>query len=227
MSFVVTPEAYARFMGRYAEPLADVFVAFAGVDAGDKVLDVGCGSGALTAHLLSIGAEVAAIDPSPPFIDAIRASFPDVDVREGTAEKLPHETGCFDAALAQLVVHFMTDPVVGIRQMARVTRRDGVVAACVWDGPTGALAPFWDAVHVIDPEAEDEALLSGAHTGHLTELFKAAGLRDVEEDSISVDVVHPTFEEWWEPYTFGVGPAGDYVQRLDDDGSCTCRISGS
>jgi SAM-dependent methyltransferase len=216
VSFVVPPEAYARFMGRYAEPLAEVFVAFAGVDVGDKVLDVGCGPGALTAHLLSVGAEVTAIDPSPPFIDAIRVRFPDVDVRRGTAEELPYDTAAFDAALAQLVVHFMTDPVVGVRQMARVTRRGGVIAACVWDGPNGALAPFWDAVHMIDPEVEDEALLSGARMGHLTELFEAAGLRDVEEDSIAVDVVHPTFEEWWEPYTYGVGPAGDYVQRLDD-----------
>ena len=198
------------------------FVAFAKVDADHRVLDVGCGPGALTAHLLSVGAEVAAIDPSPPFIEAIRARFPGIDVRLGTAEEMPYETADFDAALAQLVVHFMTDPVVAVRQMARVTRRGGVVAACVWDGPTGALAPFWDAVHVIDPEAEDEALLSGAHGGHLTELFGAAGLRDVEEDSISVDVVHPTFEEWWEPYTYGVGPAGDYVQRLDDD--ATARL---
>jgi SAM-dependent methyltransferase len=218
VSFVVPPEAYARFMGRYADPLAEVFVAFAGVGVGDKVLDVGCGPGALTAHLLSIGAEVAAIDPSPPFIDAIRQRCPDVDVRQGSAEELPYGTASFNVALAQLVVHFMTDPVIGIRQMARVTRRGGVVAACVWDGPTGALAPFWDAVHMIDPEAQDEALLSGAHRGHLTELFDAAGLRDVEEDSIAVDVVHPTFAEWWQPYTYGVGPAGDYVQRLDDDG---------
>jgi SAM-dependent methyltransferase len=218
VSFAVPPEAYARFMGRYAEPLARAFLAFAGVQAGDKVLDVGCGPGALTAHLLSVGAEVAAVDPSPPFVDAIRVRFPDVDVRLGTAEDLPYGTAAFDAALAQLVVHFMADPLVGIRQMARVTRRGGVIAACVWDGPTGALAPFWDAVHVIDPEAEDEALLSGAHVGHLTELFEAAGLRDVEEVSIAVDYVHPTFEEWWEPYTLGVGPAGDYVQRLDDDG---------
>jgi SAM-dependent methyltransferase len=218
VSFVVPPEAYARFMGRYAEPLARAFGAFVGVEAGDKVLDVGCGPGALTAHLLSLGAEVAAIDPSPPFVDAIRLRFPDVDVRRGTAEDLPYGTAAFDAALAQLVVHFMADPVVGIRQMARVTRRGGVIAACVWDGPTGALAPFWDAVHVIDPEVEDEALLSGACMGHLTDLFEAAGLRDVEEDSIAVDFVHPTFEEWWEPYTLGVGPAGDYVQRLDEDG---------
>ena len=205
-------------MGRYAEPLARAFGAFAGVEAGDKVLDVGCGPGALTAHLLSVGAEVAAVDPSPPFVDAIRERFPAVDVRRGTAEDLPYDTAAFDAALAQLVVHFMMDPLVGIGQMARVTRRGGVIAACVWDGPTGALAPFWDAVHVIDPEAEDEALLSGARMGHLTDLFEAAGLRDVEEVSIAVDYVHPTFEEWWEPYTLGVGPAGDYVQRLDEDG---------
>ncbi|MDT5095670.1 MAG: hypothetical protein QOH60_5033 [Mycobacterium sp.] len=217
VSFIVSPEAYARFMGRYAEPLAQVFTAFAQVGVGDKVLDVGCGPGALTARLLSVGAKVAAIDPSPPFIDAIRARFPDIDVRLGTAEEMPYDTAAFDAALAQLVVHFMTDPVVAVRQMARVTRRGGVIAACVWDGPTGALAPFWNAVHEIDPEAEDEALLSGARMGHLTELFEAAGLRDVEEVPIAAEVVHPTFEEWWEPYTYGVGPAGDYVQQLDDD----------
>jgi SAM-dependent methyltransferase len=205
-------------MGRYADPLAEVFATFAGVGKGDTVLDVGCGPGALTSRLLSIGAKVAAIDPSPPFIEAMRARFPDVDVRSGTAEELPYETASFDAALAQLVVHFVADPAVALGQMARVTKPGGVIAACVWDGPTGALAPFWDAVHAIDPDAQDEALLSGAHKGHLTQLFSAAGLQDVSEDAVAVDVVHPTFEEWWEPYTYGVGPAGDYVQRLDPNG---------
>lgn len=218
MGFIVPPDAYTRFMGRYAAPLAEVFVAFTGVGAGDDVLDVGCGPGALTARLLAVGADVAAIDPSPPFIDGIRERFPDIDARLGTAEELPYDTASFDAALAQLVVHFMTDPVVGVRQMARVTRHGGTVAACVWDGPTGALAPFWDAVHLVDPEAKDEALLSGTRAGHLTEIFEAAGLREVKEGPISVDVMHPTFEEWWEPYTYGVGPAGDYVQKLDGDG---------
>jgi SAM-dependent methyltransferase len=217
VSFAVSPQAYTRYKGRYAEPLAVDFAAFAGVGAGLRVLDVGCGPGALTACLRSAGAEVAAIDPSPPFIGAIRSSFPDVDVRLGKAEELPYDTAAFDAALAQLVVHFMTDPVAGIGQMARVTRQGGVVAACVWDGPGGALAPFWDAVHTIDPDAQDEALLSGAHKGHLTELFVAAGLQNVEEDSLTVHVGHPTFEEWWEPYTYGVGPAGDYVRQLDGD----------
>ena len=204
-------------MGRYAEPLAAVFAGFAGVGVGDKVLDVGCGTGALTAHLRSTGADVTAIDPSPPFIDAILKRVPEVDARLGTAEQLPYETATFDAALAQLVVHFMTDPVAGIRQMVRVTRPGGVIAACVWDGATGALAPFWDAVHTIDRDAQDEALLSGASPGHLTQLFEEAGLHEIREDAITVDVVHPTFEECWEPYTFGVGPAGEYVQGLDGD----------
>lgn len=225
MSFLVPPEAYGRFMGRYAEPLAEVFGAFAGVGEGDDALDVGCGPGALTAYLLSVGARVSAIDPSPPFVGAIRARFADLDVRRGTAEELPYDTAAFDAALAQLVVHFMTDPLQGIRQMARVTRPGGVVAACVWDGPTGALAPFWTAVHTLDPEAEDEALLAGARMGHLGQLFDAAGLHTVREELITVEVVHPTFEQWWEPYTYGVGPAGEYVARLDDDGRARLKAA--
>jgi hypothetical protein len=102
--------------------------------------------------------------------------------------------------------------------MARVTKPHGIVAACVWDGSTGALGPFWDAVHEIDPETEDEAALAGARRGHLAELFDAAGLGAIESEPLTVDVVHPSFDEWWEPYTLGVGPAGDYVARLDHNG---------
>jgi SAM-dependent methyltransferase len=139
-------------------------------------------------------------------------------VQLGTAESLPYPDASFDVALAELVVHFMKDPVVGLREMARVTKPYGIVAACVWDGPTGALGPFWGAVHEIDPETEDEAALAGARRGHLAELFDAAGLCAVESEPLTVDVVHPSFDEWWEPYTLGVGPAGDYVARLDHDG---------
>ena len=217
MSFDVAGSAYGRFMGRYSEPLAVPFAAFAGVAAGDRVLDVGSGPGALTSHLATITAPslICAVDPSPPFVAAVSQRCPGVDVRQSAAEALPFPAGTFDATVAELVVHFMGDPVAGLREMARVTREGGVVAACVWDGPTGALGPFWEAVHAIDPEAEDESDLAGARQGHLAELLAAAGLVAIESGPISVEVVHPTFDDWWEPYTLGVGPAGDHVSRLD------------
>lgn len=212
-------------MGRYSEPLAILFAEHAGISPNERVLDVGCGPGALTARLLTITepALVSAVDPSLPFVAAASRRCPGVDVRAASAEALPFADNTFDAALAELVVHFMTAPVAGLTEMARVTRPGGVVAACVWDGPTGALAPFWDAVHDIDPDAQDEALLAGARRGHLSDLLASAGLVDVEARLITVDVVHSSFEEWWEPYTLGVGPAGDYVARLDDDGRARLR----
>ena len=113
--------------------------------------------------------------------------------------------------------NFMDDPVRGLAEMARVTRDAGVVAACVWDHAGGRtpIAPFWDAVHELDPNAPNESRLAGGHEGHLTELLGEAGLRNVEETALPVSVKHTTFEEWWEPFTLGVGPAGIYVMSLD------------
>ena len=163
---------------------------------------------------------MTAVDPSESFVDAARERHPGVTVEQAAAEHLPFPDGAFDAALAQLVVHFMTDPVAGLREMARVTRQDGVVAACVWDhvaGGQGPLRVYWDAVHELDPDAPGESNLAGAREGHLAELFDSAGLRDIEESSLTVRVEHASFEEWWEPYTLGVGPAGDYVAALDPE----------
>ena len=229
MSFDVAAESYFKFMGRFAEPLADEFVAYAGVAAGQRVLDVGCGPGALTSRLVSrVGADaVAAVDPSTPFVEATAQRLPGIDVRTGAAEDLPYADDSFDAALAQLVVHFMTDPVAGLREMARVTRPGGTVAACVWDhaGGTGPLSPFWDGVHDIDSAAPDESHLAGSRTGHLLELFGQAGLADVTGGSVSVTLPFATFEEWWEPFTLGVGPAGAYVAGLDDEGRAEVRAA--
>jgi SAM-dependent methyltransferase len=206
-------------MGRYSVPLAPLFADLAGVAAGQQVLDVGCGPGALTAELARrLGpAAVSAVDPSEPFVTAARERQPAVTVRRAAAELLPFADEAFDAALAQLVVHFMADPVVGLSEMGRVTRRGGVVAACVWDyeGGKGPLSVFWAAARQLDPDVDDEAGLAGAREGHLAQLCRAAGLREIEESTLSISVKHRSFEEWWQPYTLGVGPAGAYAAGLD------------
>jgi SAM-dependent methyltransferase len=219
VSFDVSAAAYGRFMGRYSDLLAEPFLDQAEIGAGQRALDVGCGPGALTARLVErLGSEaVAAVDPSPSFVDAAKARFPDVDVRSGVAERLPFDDDSFDRTLAQLVVHFMTDPVAGLTEMARVTRPGGLVTACTWDhaGGTGPLAIYWAAVRALDPGVDDESGLPGTREGHLVELCEAAGLTQVEPSVLTVSVRYATFDEWWEPYTLGVGPAGAYVGRLD------------
>jgi SAM-dependent methyltransferase len=221
MSFEVAAESYARFMGIYAEPLAVQFADFAGVVPGSRALDVGCGPGALTAELTRrlSAAAISAIDPSESFVSAFRERFPGIDVRLGPAEELPFDDDVFDRTLAQLVVHFMTDPVTGLREMNRVTRPGGVVAACVWDhaGGGGPLSLFWCAVADVDPEEPGEAELAGTREGQLLDLAEAAGLVDAEAGKLTVDVPFATFDEWWEPFTLGVGPAGAYVARLDPE----------
>ena len=218
MSFEVAAQAYDRFMGRYSIGLAAPMADLAGVRAEQRVLDVGCGPGALTGELVvRLGSSaVAAVDPSASFVSAARERNSGVDVRLAPAEALPFGDDEFDAALAQLVVHFMRDPVAGLREMARVTRPGGAVVACVWDhaGGQGPLSAFWEAVHSIDPDAPDESDLAGAREGHLAELFAAAGLEAIEPTVLSSHVEHPSLEEWWDPFTLGVGPAGEYVSRL-------------
>jgi len=220
VSFFVGADAYDRFMGRYSVPLAPAFADFAAVTTGIRALDVGCGPGALTTELAQrLGPEsVSAVDPSESFVAAARERHPGVTVQRAGAEELPFEDDVFDASLAQLVVHFMSDPVAGLREMARVTREGGVVAASVWDhaGSRGPLSPYWDAARELDPNVRDESHLAGAREGHLAELFETAGLREIEETALSIRVEHPTFDDWWEPFTLGVGPAGAYVAGLDE-----------
>ena len=221
MTFAVAADSYDKFMGRYSTLLAPQLADLAGVGSGQRVVDVGCGPGALTSELVErVGASnVAAVDPSESFVAAARERHPGVDVQESPAETLPFADGLFDAALAQLVVHFMADPVQGLTEMARVVRAGGVVAACVWDHAGGQtpLAPFWRGVRELDPDEEGEGSFAGAGEGQLTELFHEAGLREIEETVLPIHVDHATFEEWWDPFTLGVGPAGAYLKKLDPE----------
>lgn len=221
MSFAVSADAYTRFMGRYSEPLAARFADFAEIHDGLRVLDVGCGAGALTAELVRrVGPDaVCAVDPSESLAAAARERCPGADVRLSAAEMLPFPDAAFHAALAQLVVHFMADPVAGLREMTRVTRPGGLVAACVWDhgGGRGPVTALWDAVRDLDPSAHDESDLAGVREGQIEELFERAGLTSLRSATLTVTVHHATFDEWWEPFTLGVGPAGAYVAALPED----------
>ena len=230
MSFAVPADAYQQFMGKFSDPLALLFADFArsgAAGAGTSALDVGCGTGALTrvlADRLGAGA-VAAVDPSASFVAAARERLPGVDVRRAVAEQLPFDDGRFDLVLAQLVVHFRADPVAGLREMARVARPGGVVAATVWDhgGGQGPLAVFWSAVREESPGASDESNLPGVRQGQLPALFAAAGLPDADATALTVEVAHASFEDWWRPFTLGVGPAGAHVAGLDDEARAALR----
>lgn len=214
-------EAYDRFMGRYSQPLARELADWLDLSPGQRAIDVGCGPGALTGVLVeSLGADhVAAVDPSGPFVEACRSRFPGVDVRQGGAESLSFDDGTFDVAAACLVVHFMSDPVRGVTEMARVTRGDGWVGATVWDlaGSRAPMAPLWDAVAEVAPEHPDESDFQGGSRGSLLAIMEGAGLRAVEVVELAVTVTHPSFEEWWEPYLHGVGPAGEAIAVLGDE----------
>ena len=192
MTFDVGAAAYDSFMGRYSVLLAPQLADLARPAEGQRALDVGCGTGALTAELAGrLGASsVSAVDPSASFVASVRERYPGVDVRLAGAERLPFSDHSFDATLAQLVVHFMSDPVAGLAEMSRVTRSGGVVAACVWDhaGGHGPLSMFWDAVRDLDPDVQDESTLPGTREGHLEALMREGG-PDVNEGTAR-DMLH-------------------------------------
>jgi ubiquinone/menaquinone biosynthesis C-methylase UbiE len=227
MQFQAPAEHYDRFMGRYTPSLAIALADAAGIALGMRVLDVGCGPGGLTRVLAErVGAaNVAAIDPAPQFVAACTARNPGADVRVGMAEELPWPDGSFDAALASLVLGFMRDPDRGIAEMARVTRPGGTVAACMWDTTDGGMTmlhTFWTAARSVDPGV-GEARMAGTVEGEIAERFERAGLTDVVGGALQARADYDGFDDFWEPFTFAVGPAGQYLATLPADQRASIR----
>jgi SAM-dependent methyltransferase len=219
VKFLSSAAQYDRFMGRYTASLAPALADAAGVAAGQRVVDVGCGPGGVTQELAGrVGAEnVAAIDPAAQYVEACRERHPGVDARQGVAEHLPWEDGAFDAALSSLVIGFMADADQGVREMARVTRPGGTVAICMWDlagnGMT-MLHAFWTAARTLAPGIVGERDLAGAREGDIGDRMRRAGLADVSEGALEARVHYTDFDDFWEPFTYGVGPAGQYLASL-------------
>ena len=221
-TFQGSGDAYDAFMGRYSRELAPEFGDYTLPSPGGRFLDVGCGPGALTSVAVArLGASaVAAVDPVPHFVEACRARHTGVDVRQAPAEQLPFDDGEFDAAGAQLVFHFVSDPARAVAEMARVVRPGGVVAATVWDFAEGMqmLRAFWDAALSVDPQAPDEArVMRFGAPGQLAGLFGDAGLSQVDKTTMSVASQYRDFDELWTSLLAGIGPAGAYAVALPED----------
>jgi ubiquinone/menaquinone biosynthesis C-methylase UbiE len=218
----MSARAYDRGVGRYGAELAAGLIREAAVRPGQRALDVGCGPGPLTealAEVLGTGS-VAAVDPSEPFVEACRARVPGADVRVGVAEQVPFEGDAFDAVLAQLVVQLMADRDAGVREMVRVARPGGTVAACVWDWSTmPLLRSFWDAALEAAPERagefDDAQRVGYRDPAELGELWKAHGLIEVSTGELLTSADYASFDDLWEPFSAGVGRSGSCFTSLD------------
>ncbi|MEO6944891.1 MAG: class I SAM-dependent methyltransferase [Lacisediminihabitans sp.] len=220
-TFQVSGSAYDSFMGRYSQPLAAAFAAAAEITTGMSALDVGCGPGALTGVLVDrLGSDaVSACDPSDTFVAECIARHPGVDIRPGRAEAIPFEDDSFDAVLAQLVLHFVSDAAHAAEEFRRVLRPSGTVAVCVWDFAEGMqmLRHFWDAALTVDPDAPDEArTLRFSREGEITQLFEAAGFQSLSETTLTVTSAYTGFEQLWSGFLAGIGPAGAYCLGLPE-----------
>jgi SAM-dependent methyltransferase len=212
-------------VGRWSRPVARELLAWLAAGAGARWLDVGCGTGALTATIRS-GADPAAVlglDPSPAFVAHARERLGDPRTWfvVADARRLPLAGGRVDAVASGLVLNFVPDPVLAVREMARVTRAGGVVAAYVWDyaGGMELIRGFWDAAVALDPAAaplDEGRRFPLCRPEPLARLFEDAGLAGVRTRAIDVATRFVDFDDYWTPFLGGQGPAPGYVVALPE-----------
>jgi SAM-dependent methyltransferase len=223
----LNPEGYERVMGRFSRKLADSFIGFAGLSPGEKILDVGCGTGSMTAALARRGdhAAIVGIDVSEAYVTFARTHNVDqritFEIADATA--LPYATGQFDRAVSQLVLQFLPDPYPAVMEMRRVVRSGGVVAACVWDSFGGQpyFRMLWDTASALGLEKLRSLFRPLSTAGEMETMWRKAGLTQVKQDTITTRFEYANFDDYWSPFLSGDGPPGQFVMSLTPEQRAT------
>ncbi|MEZ4661963.1 MAG: methyltransferase domain-containing protein [Caldilineaceae bacterium] len=216
-------DPYDYFMGRWSRLVARDFVQWLSPVPGLKWLDVGCGSGALSENIIQNcqPAELIAVDQSEGFVATAQKRLGSLaQCKVGNALALPIEAASVNFTVSGLVLNFIAQPATALAEMRRVTLPGGAVAVYIWDyaGQMAFLRTFWDAAVQLDPQA------SNLHESHrfadatdetLRALFQRAGFVNIEAVSIEINMIFQNFDDYWQPFLGGQGPAPSYVQHLD------------
>jgi SAM-dependent methyltransferase len=219
-------DAYESYVGRWSRPVAVEFLRWLSLEPGARILDVGCGTGALTATVLELAdpAEIVGVDPSGAYLEHARAQVSDPRARfeVAGADALPFADEAFDAAVSGLVLNFVADPAQGVAESARVVGPGGTVAAYVWDyaGRMELMRHFWDAAVELDPAAgaiDEGRLFPICDPAALADLYRSAGLGDVESRVLDVPTVFRDFDDYWSPFLSSDAPAPGYAMSLDEE----------
>jgi ubiquinone/menaquinone biosynthesis C-methylase UbiE len=222
---------YEQYVGRWSRRVAPPFLAWLSIPAGRRWLDVGCGTGALCAAILDhcSPTSVTGVEPSEGFLKAAaenlagRAQF-----QQGSAAAIPLADSAVDAVVSGLVLNFVPDQRVALAEMARVAEKGGTIAAYVWDyaGRMELMRHFWDAAVELDPNAAkmDEGLrFLQCRPEALEELFAGAGLKEIAVKPIDVPTPFANFDDYWQPFLGGQGPAPAYAMSLDETARARLR----
>ncbi|MGA7671727.1 MAG: methyltransferase domain-containing protein [Nitrolancea sp.] len=218
-------DAYEQYVGRWSRLVAREFLTWLNVPLDSRWLDIGCGTGALSASILELAqpSKVIGIDASESYVGNTRERIRDsrAEFRHAVAQALPFAGGEFDAAVSGLVLSFLPDPGRGLAEMVRVTRPGSVVAVYVWDyaGEMQLMRSFWDAAAELNPaaaELDEGRLFPICQPDALRRMFDAAGLSEIEVRAIDIPTVFADFDDYWTPFLGGQGPAPAYAASLSD-----------
>ena len=222
---------YERYVGRWSRQVAPKFLSWLNVPAGRMWLDVGCGTGALCAAILDhcAPASVAGVEPSEGFLKTAKDNLANrASLHQGSATQIPLGDASVDVVVSGLVLNFVPDPRAALAEMARVTGKGGRIAGYVWDyaGKMELMRHFWDAAVALDPAAaklDEGPRFPLCHPQALEKLFAEAGLKDVAVAPIDIPTPFASFDDYWQPFLGGQGPAPAYAMSLDETARARLR----